>query len=75
MNSIRVNTTNDLLQAIADAMMERDLPAFDLAEKIVRDWLISEEEREALLNLIEAASMATDELVSSIDALRLEEGA
>jgi len=58
-----LNSTIDLIAAVTTAMEEADdegLEILDEAERVVRCWLCSEEERTIFLDLIEAARSAVE---------------
>ena len=48
-------TTTDLIRRVANAMSTGNVTMLHHCEDTVQEWLIAEDEREALLLLIEAA--------------------
>lgn len=58
-----INTTADLMMALAEALENRDLEAVDAAEKQTRDWMTDSRETTARVNLIETIRAAIYELI------------
>ena len=49
-----INTVNDFMNTVAEAVEERDFDALDTCASVAKDWLQPEDERNAQLNLIES---------------------
>jgi len=58
----QINTLNDLLNAAATALSNRDGDAFEALKVRVQDWLQTDEETEAQLKMLEAMEDAAFEL-------------
>ena len=54
----KINTTADLMNALAAALDDKDLDAVDQIEQQVADWMQTQGERAAQANLIEAVRNA-----------------
>jgi len=50
-----IRTSIDLIRAVAICLQEGEVTTLDELENLVRDWMISEEEESAYVQLIEAA--------------------
>jgi len=56
----RLNTTSDLMKAVAEALETGDMDMLEECWMQVEDWCQTEEERNAQLALIRAAKMMVD---------------
>ena len=57
-----VNTVNDLIAALAEALNERNYETLEEASRLVDSWLMPDYEKAALITMIEAIDSAITEL-------------
>ena len=50
-----INTTNDVMTAIGNALSMGDVDLLEQVERAVSDWMVDDEERQALDTLITGA--------------------
>jgi hypothetical protein len=60
---IKINTVNDLMEALAAALDEKDLDAVDSIQRQVADWMQTQGARATQMNLIEAVRNAINEMI------------
>ena len=57
-----INTTADLMDALAEALDQKDLEMVEAIDRQTRDWLEGSRESSARVNLIEAVRAAIYEM-------------